>query len=127
MTVEQEHEQDYRTASPDLASYRIRRERELSSLYATARSLTALGEIDAVLDSIVRHAHELIGTDFTYLSLLGGDDELILTASEGTISPAFGAARVPSGTRSRRFDSPSAGTDTSPPSTAVVTGTGART
>lgn len=88
----------YRTASPDLASYRIRRERELSSLYATARSLTALGEIDAVLDSIVRHAHELIGTDFTYLSLLGGDDELILTASEGTISPAFGAARVPSGT-----------------------------
>lgn len=89
---------EYRTASPDLASYRIRRERELSSLYATARSLTALGEIDAVLDSIVRHAHELIGTDFTYLSLLGPEGELMLKASEGTISPEFGAARVPSGT-----------------------------
>ncbi|MEV6844370.1 GAF domain-containing protein [Actinoplanes sp. NPDC051411] len=87
-----------RTSSPDLASYRIRRERELSSLYATARSLTALGELDAVLDSIVREAHELIGTDFTYLSLLGGDGELMLKASEGTISSTFNQARVPSGT-----------------------------
>lgn len=89
---------DLRTASPDLASYRIRRERELSSLYATARSLTALGELDAVLDSIVRAAHELIGTDFTYLSLLGPGGELTLKASQGTISPAFHTARVPSGT-----------------------------
>jgi len=88
----------YRTASPDLASYRIRRERELGSLYATARSLTALGEIDAVLDSIVRHAHELIGTDFTYLSLLSSNGELALQASEGLISSSFSAARVPSGT-----------------------------
>jgi GAF domain-containing protein/sugar diacid utilization regulator len=87
-----------RTSSPDLTSYRVRRERELSSLYATARSLTALGELDAVLDSIVREAHELIGTDFTYLSLLGTNDELMLKASEGTISSTFNQARVPSGT-----------------------------
>ena len=87
----------YRTASPDLASYRIRRERELSSLYATARSLTALGGTDAVLDSIVREAHELIGTDFTYLSLLGSNGELMLKASQGTISSTFSAARVPAG------------------------------
>ncbi|MFI5838294.1 helix-turn-helix domain-containing protein [Catenuloplanes sp. NPDC051500] len=87
-----------RTSSPDLASYRVRRERELSSLYATARSLTALGELDAVLDSIVRAAHELIGTDFTYLSLLGPDGELTLTASQGTISASFNEARVPAGT-----------------------------
>lgn len=91
-------EERYRTASPDLASYRIRRERELSSLYATARSLTALEEVDAVLDSIVRQAHELIGTDFTYLSLLSPDGELALKASEGLISSSFSAARVPSGT-----------------------------
>jgi sugar diacid utilization regulator len=88
----------YRTASPDLASYRLRRERELGSLYATARSLTALGEIDTVLDSIVRQAHELVGTDFTYLSLLSPDGELMLKASEGLISSTFSAARVPSGT-----------------------------
>lgn len=87
-----------RRSSLDLASYRIRRERELSSLYATARSLTALGELDAVLESIVHQAHELIGTDFTYLSLLDTDGELTLKASEGTISSAFNHARVPSGT-----------------------------
>jgi hypothetical protein len=89
---------ELRTSSPDLASYRLRRERELSSLYATARSLTALGELDAVLDSIVREAHELIGTDFTYLSLLGPDSVLTLKASQGTISSTFNEARVPSGT-----------------------------
>jgi sugar diacid utilization regulator len=88
----------HRTESPDLASYRIRRERELGSLYATARSLTALGEVDAVLDSIVRHAHELIGTDFTYLSLVTPDGGLTLKASAGTISSTFSTASVPSGT-----------------------------
>lgn len=77
---------------------RTGRERELTSLYATARSLTALGELEDVLDSIVRHAHELIGTDFTYLSLLGEGGELCLTASEGTISADFRAGRIPPGT-----------------------------
>lgn len=86
------------TADADLATYRVRRERELNSLYATARSLTALGEIDAVLESIVRHAHELIGTDFTYLSLVSPSGGLVLKASQGTISSSFNAARVPSGT-----------------------------
>ncbi|MEV6487395.1 GAF domain-containing protein [Actinoplanes sp. NPDC051633] len=93
-----DHTTPLRTSSPDLTSYRRRRERELSSLYATARALTALGELDAVLDSIVRAAHELIGTDFTYLSLLSPDGELTLKASQGTISPTFNEARVPSGT-----------------------------
>ena len=89
--------QEHRTATEDLANYRIRRERELTSLYAIARSLTALGEVDAVLASIVRAAHELIGTDFTYLSLIV-DDELVLKASEGTISSSFKAAHVSTGT-----------------------------
>src|SRR3569833_1313674 len=89
---------ELQTSSPNLASYRNRRARELRSLYATARSLTALGELDAVLDSIFREAHELIGTDFTYLSLLAPDGELMLKASEGTISSTFNDARVPAGT-----------------------------
>lgn len=76
-------------------AYHLRRERELASLYATARSLTALGELDDVLQSIVRHAHELIGTDFTYLSLLGPQGELRVGACEGTISADFRAAGVP--------------------------------
>jgi hypothetical protein len=73
----------------------VRRQRELASLYATAKSLTALGELDEVLQSIVHHAHELIGTDFTYLSLVGADGKLSAKASEGTISPAFLTASIP--------------------------------
>lgn len=73
----------------------VRRQRELASLYATAKSLTALGELDEVLRSIVHHAHDLIGTDFTYLSLVGADDRLSARASEGTISASFLAASIP--------------------------------
>jgi hypothetical protein len=72
-----------------------RRQRELASLYATVKSLTALGELDQVLRSIVHHAHELIGTDFTYLSLVGADGRLSARASEGTISASFLAAAIP--------------------------------
>jgi hypothetical protein len=73
----------------------LRRQRELASLYATAKSLTALGELDEVLQSIVHHAHELMATDFTYLSLVGDDGRLSARASEGTISAAFLAACIP--------------------------------
>jgi hypothetical protein len=73
----------------------VRRQRELASLYATAKSLTALGELDDVLKSIVHNAHDLIGTDFTYLSLVGADGRLSARASEGTISASFLAASVP--------------------------------
>jgi hypothetical protein len=72
----------------------VRRQRELASLYATAKSLTALGELDDVLRSIVHHAHELIGTDFTYLSLVA-DGKLSARASEGTISASFLTACIP--------------------------------
>ncbi|MFG1648046.1 helix-turn-helix domain-containing protein [Amycolatopsis sp. NPDC049252] len=73
----------------------VRRRRELASLYATVKSLTALGELDDVLQSIVHHAHDLIGTDFTYLSLVGADGRLSARASEGTISAEFLAAAIP--------------------------------
>jgi hypothetical protein len=78
----------------ELSSFR-RRQRELASLYATAKSLTALGELDEVLQSIVHHAHDLIGTDFTYLSLVSTDGRLLARASEGTVSPSFLAAGIP--------------------------------
>lgn len=73
----------------------VRRQRELASLYATAKSLTALGELDDVLQSIVHYAHDLIGTDFTYLSLVGTDGRLSARASDGTISASFLAASIP--------------------------------
>ena len=81
----------------ELMSYRRRRELEISSLYSTARSLAKLGEIDDVLTTIVHHAHELMATDFTYLSVLDDDGSLRLRASEGTISTSFLAARTPPG------------------------------
>jgi GAF domain-containing protein/PucR-like helix-turn-helix protein len=77
--------------------HRRRRERELASLYATARSLTALGEVDTVLSAIVRHAHELTGADLTYLSVFEGDS-LQLRAVEGAVSARFRTARVGSST-----------------------------
>jgi hypothetical protein len=73
----------------------VRRQRELASLYATAKSLTALGELDEVLRSIVHHAHDLVGTDFTYLSLIGADGKLSARASKGTISASFLTASIP--------------------------------
>lgn len=81
----------------ELLSYRRRRELEISSLYSTARSLAKLGEIDEVLKTIVHHAHELMATDFTYLSVFNDDGSLRLRASEGTISSAFLAGRIPAG------------------------------
>lgn len=76
---------------------RSARERELASLYATARSLAALGEVDEVLSAIVRHAHELMGVDLTYLSVLDGD-HLRMRASAGAVSAEFTNAEVSSTT-----------------------------
>ncbi|MET9227596.1 GAF domain-containing protein [Lentzea sp. NPDC003310] len=84
------------TIDPSESHELVRRQRELASLYATAKSLTALGELDDVLQSVVRHAHDLMGTDFTYLSLVA-DGRLSARAAEGTISAAFLSATIPSG------------------------------
>jgi GAF domain-containing protein len=84
------------TSGPD-ERRRSRRDRELASLYATARSLAALGEVDEVLTAIVRHAHELMGADLTYLSVLEGE-HLSMRASAGVVSAAFTSAEVSSTT-----------------------------
>lgn len=68
-----------------------RRERELSSLYATARSLTVLRGVDEVLASVVEHAHDLIGTDLAYLAVLEEDGTYLrVRATAGTVTPGFG-------------------------------------
>ena len=65
------------TSSPDLASYRIRRERELSSLYATARSL---------------NIHTALDTNGTYGDRIDDDElqhvDLILLGLK-TLNPAL--------------------------------------
>ncbi|MEU4513750.1 helix-turn-helix domain-containing protein [Nonomuraea wenchangensis] len=72
-----------------------RRDRALHSLFASARALTALGEPDEVLAAIVKHAHDLVGTDFTYLSVIDEKGNLSLRAHEGVFSSVFRTARVP--------------------------------
>lgn len=68
-----------------------RRERELSSLYATARSLTVLRGLDEVLASVVEHAHDLIGTDLAYLAVLEENGTYLrVRATAGTLTPGFG-------------------------------------
>ncbi|MGV9310586.1 helix-turn-helix domain-containing protein [Streptomyces sp. NPDC003691] len=67
-----------------------RRERELSSLYATARSLTALRGPDEVLASVVGHAHDLIGADLAYLAVLEEDGTYLrVRSAAGALTPGF--------------------------------------
>src|SRR5687767_12638400 len=53
----------------ELVEHRRRRERELASLYATARDLAALRSVDEVLTAIVRRAHTLMATDLAFLQV----------------------------------------------------------
>ncbi|KPI08199.1 putative transcriptional regulator, PucR family [Actinobacteria bacterium OK074] len=74
----------------ELIERQRRRERELSSLYATARSVTVLRGLDEVLASVVENAHDLIGTDIAYLAVLEEDGtHLRVRATVGTLSPGF--------------------------------------
>jgi hypothetical protein len=74
----------------ELIERQRRRERELSSLYATARSVTVLRGLDEVLASVVENAHDLIGTDIAYLAVLEEDGtHLRVRATAGTLTPGF--------------------------------------
>lgn len=75
-----------------------RRESELLALYETAQDLTALRDLDRVLQAIVRRARQLIGTDISYLSVYDRElDDFYVRATEGTYSEAFARIRVPNG------------------------------
>ncbi|MEO3388033.1 GAF domain-containing protein [Mesorhizobium sp. CAU 1741] len=75
---------------------KLKRERELSALYETARDLSALRNPDQVLKAIVQRARQLVGSDIAYLS--AADDErndFFVKATEGVISQDFARIRVP--------------------------------
>ena len=75
-----------------------RREAELLALYETAQDLTALRELDQVLQAIVKRARQLLGTDIAYLSVYDRElDDFYVRATEGTYSEAFPQIRVPHG------------------------------
>jgi GAF domain-containing protein len=75
------------------------REAELSALYETARDLTAIRDLDAILTAIVRRARQLLHADMTYLSL---NDETegasYMKVTDGALTPEFRELRLPLGT-----------------------------
>ena len=75
------------------------REAELSALYETARDLTAIRDLDAILAAIVRRARQLLHADMTYLSL---NDEAegasYMKVTDGALTPEFRQLRLPLGT-----------------------------
>jgi GAF domain-containing protein len=76
-----------------------RRERELSGLYATARKLTTVREVDEVLQSIVEQAQELVpSADASYIAVREDDGGVTVRASIGLTSPVFSHVRTRPGT-----------------------------
>ncbi|WP_129311689.1 GAF domain-containing protein [Streptomyces sp. L2] len=72
-----------------------RREAELTALFETAGDLAGLRDLDDVLQSIVRRARMLLGTDTAYLTLpdeRAGDTYMRVT--DGSVSPLFQNLRL---------------------------------
>ncbi|MBR8742668.1 helix-turn-helix domain-containing protein [Nocardiopsis sp. MG754419] len=75
-----------------------RRERELLALITSTHDLVDVHEVQAVLNRLVDRAHDLVGTDVTYMSVYDArTDELFVRAGRGTVSPRFLGLRVPAG------------------------------
>ncbi|MEV6012825.1 GAF domain-containing protein [Streptomyces sp. NPDC051976] len=72
-----------------------RRETELAALFDTASDLAALRDLDAVLQSIVRRARMLLGTDTAYLTLRDEDaGDTYMRVTDGSVSPLFQNLRL---------------------------------
>lgn len=75
-----------------------RRETELAALFDTAGDLAALRDLDAVLQSIVRRARMLLGTDTAYLTLRDEEaGDTYMRVTDGSVSPLFQNLRLPYG------------------------------
>ncbi|WP_199493080.1 helix-turn-helix domain-containing protein [Marinitenerispora sediminis] len=73
-----------------------RRGRELSALFSSARELAELHDVDLLIARLVRRAHDLAGTDVTYLSEFDETTrELRVRSTAGAVAPSFQRLRVP--------------------------------
>jgi putative methionine-R-sulfoxide reductase with GAF domain len=75
-----------------------RREYELGALFSSARELAAERDGDVLLERIVDRAHQMMGSDLTYLSEYDPHTrELFVRKTIGSVSSDFRALRVPPG------------------------------
>ncbi|WP_329388168.1 helix-turn-helix domain-containing protein [Streptomyces sp. NBC_01716] len=73
-----------------------RRGQELSALFSSARELAELHDVDLLITRLVRRAHDLAGTDVTYLSEFDETTrELKVRSTAGAVAPSFQKLRVP--------------------------------
>lgn len=85
-------------ASQQLTARLRRRAAELEALFSTARELVRLQDVTDVLRRLVERAHELMGTDVTYLSEVdNARGDLRVRYSAGTVTPEFRDLLVPAG------------------------------
>lgn len=72
-----------------------RRANELAALYDTAGDLSAMRDVDRVLEAIVRRGRQLLGADVAYLMLIDEDrGDTYMRVTEGTVSPGFIGIRL---------------------------------
>ncbi|MBB4932983.1 putative methionine-R-sulfoxide reductase with GAF domain [Lipingzhangella halophila] len=84
-------------AAARVASWR-RREAEWAALTSSARELAELRDVQTLLRRLVERAHDLMGTDVTYLSEYDeATDELWVRATRGAVSADLNQLRVPAG------------------------------
>jgi len=86
-------------ADAQLRGSRLRRRAtELEALFSTARELVRLQDVDEVLGRLVERAHQLMGTDVTYLSEVeNAAGDLRVRHSVGTVTAGFRDLAVPAG------------------------------
>ncbi|MFF5671947.1 helix-turn-helix domain-containing protein [Streptomyces hygroscopicus] len=73
-----------------------RRGQELAALFSSARELAELHDVDLLITRLVRRAHDLAGTDVTYLSEFDETTrELRVRSTAGAVAPSFQKLRVP--------------------------------
>lgn len=75
-----------------------RREHEIAALFSSARELAEVRDGDLLLDRLVNRAHDIMGCDVTYLSVLDpATRELRVRTTIGAVSPEFQHLLVPAG------------------------------
>ncbi|MGA9870555.1 MAG: GAF domain-containing protein, partial [Rhodococcus sp. (in: high G+C Gram-positive bacteria)] len=75
-----------------------RREHELGTLFASARDLAEVRDIDGLLERLVSRAHDMMGSDVTYLSEFDSHTrDLHVRKTIGSVTPQFRNLRVPAG------------------------------